>query len=67
MSEFLDRISSRELSEQMAFDTLEAEDIGREPMRAGRSAAPSPAHRIALRNRPTAEIFADLDRYWPPA
>jgi hypothetical protein len=70
VTEFLHRISSRELAEQMAFDRLDAEGYHptappldrRSGAKGGASIQP-----IALMNRPAADIFAELDRYWPPA
>jgi hypothetical protein len=69
VADFLSRISSRELAEQMAFDRLDAEEYQptapagnrRSGAKGGASIQP-----IALLNRPAADIFAELDRYWPP-
>jgi hypothetical protein len=69
VADFLSRISSRELAEQMAFDRLDAEGYQPTPPQADRrSGAKGGAsiRPIALINRPSAEIFAQLDRYWPP-
>jgi hypothetical protein len=70
VSDLLHRMSSRELAEQMVFDRLDAEGYHptappadrRSEAKGGASIRP-----IALRNRPATEIFAELDRYWPPA
>jgi hypothetical protein len=70
VTEFLHRISSRELAEQMAFDRLDAEGYQPKALPLDRrSGAKGDAsiRPIALVNRPATEIFAELDRYWPPA
>jgi hypothetical protein len=69
VADMLSRISSRELAEQMAFDRLDAEGYQpKAPPVDRRSGAKGGAsiRPIALVNRPAAEIFAELDRYWPP-
>jgi hypothetical protein len=70
VEDMLSRISSRELAEQIVFDRLDAEGYQpKAPPVDRRSGAQGGAsiRPIALVNRPAADIFAELDRYWPPA
>jgi hypothetical protein len=69
VAELLARMTSSEMAEQIAFDRLDAEayqPTARPGDRRSYAKGGASIRPIALVNRPAADIFAELDRYWPP-